>query len=300
MSKPIILYENMRAAAYIPYYLADTRSAFAAEGVDVEIRTSPATHRTAEALLEGEADISWGGPMRVMLHHDRDPDCPLVCFCQVVGREPFSLIGREPNPTFRFTDLCTVRIGTVSEVPTPWMCFQDDLQRAGIDPSSLNRVADGTMGGNVAALRAGELDVIQVFEPFTDDLLASGDGHLWHAFAERGDIAYTTFYTTRRFAEQNREICLAMTRAMAKTQTALFAEPAETIASAVADYFPGQSTEALARIVTRYRDTGVWARATALPATPVVRLKAALISGGLISRDMPYERVVAEGLSDID
>ena len=299
MSKPIILYENMRAAAYIPYYLADTRRAFSAEGIEVEIQTSPATHRTAEALLEGKADVSWGGPMRVMLHHDRDPDCPLVCFCQVVGREPFMLIGREPNPNFRFTDLRDIRIGTVSEVPTPWMCFQDDLGRAGIDPASLNRVADGTMGGNVAALRAGELDVIQVFEPYGDDLLASGDGHLWHAFAERGDIAYTTFYTTRRFAEQNRETCLAMTRAMAKTQTALFAEPAEIIATAVAGYFPDQSTQALARIINRYRDTGVWARKTALPATPVVRLKAALISGGLISRDMPYERVVATDLSEI-
>lgn len=299
MSKPIILYENMRAAAYIPYYLADTRGAFAAEGAEVEIRTSPATHRTAEALLEGEADISWGGPMRVMLHHDRDPDCPLVCFCQVVGREPFMLIGRETNPNFRFVDLRDLRVGTVSEVPTPWMCFQDDLQRAGIDPASLNRAADGTMAGNVAALRAGELDVIQVFEPYADELLASGDGYLWHAFAERGDIAYTTFYTTRRFAEEHRETCLAMTRAMAKIQTALFIEPAETIASTVAGYFPDQPVEALARIINRYRDTGVWTRSTALAPTPVVRLKAALISGGLISRDMPYERVVAVGLSDI-
>ena len=299
MSKPIILYENMRAAAYIPYYLADTRKAFEAEGIAVEIQTSPATHRTAEALLEGEADVSWGGPMRFMLHHDRDPDCPLVCFCQVVGREPFMLIGREPNPTFRFTDLRDMRVGTVSEVPTPWMCFQDDLQRAGIDPASLNRSADSTMAGNVEALRAGNLDVIQVFEPYADDLLASGDGHLWHAFADRGDIAYTTFYTTRRFAEENRETCLAMTRAMAKTQIELFAEPAETIAGAVAAYFPEKSTEALARIINRYRDTGVWARSTALSATPVVRLKAALISGGLIGRDMPYERVVAAGLSDI-
>lgn len=300
MSKPIVLYENMRAAAYIPYYLADKRGAFAAEGVEVEIRTSPATHRTAEALLEGEADVSWGGPMRVMLHHDRDHDCPLVCFCQVVGREPFMLIGREPNPTFRFTDLRDVRVGTVSEVPTPWMCFQDDLQRAGIDPASLDRVTDGTMGGNVAALRDGKLDVIQVFEPYADDLLASGDGHLWHAFATRGAIAYTTFYTTDRFAKENRDTCLAMTRAMAATQTALFAEEADAIAGEVADYFPDQSPDALARIINRYRDTGVWARTTDLPPTPIVRLKAALISGGLISHDVSYERVVAPGLSGPD
>lgn len=300
MSKPIILYENMRAAAYIPYYLADIQGAFAAEGAAVEIRTSPAPHRTAEALLEGETDVSWGGPMRVMLHHDRDPDCGLVCFCMVVGREPFSLVGREPNPDFRFSDLRDLRIGTMGEVPTPWMTFQDDLRRANIDPASLNRTADQTMTENAAALRAGDLDVIQVFEPVTDDLVASGDGHLWHAFSDRGPTAYTTFYTTGRFAEENRDTCLAMTRAMARTQTALFAMPAEEIAGAVAGYFPDLGLDALARIITGYRDRGVWTRSTELPVTPVVRLKAALISGGLIGYDVPYERMVAAGLSDRD
>ena len=41
MSRSIILYENMRAPVYIPYYLAQARDAFAAEGLDVDVRLSP-------------------------------------------------------------------------------------------------------------------------------------------------------------------------------------------------------------------------------------------------------------------
>lgn len=39
-------------------------------------------------------DVPWGGPTRVMMHHDADPRCPLVCFAQVVARDPFLLVGR--------------------------------------------------------------------------------------------------------------------------------------------------------------------------------------------------------------
>src|SRR3546814_10293810 len=86
--------------------------------------------------------------MRVMLHHDADHDCPLVCFGQVVSGEPFVLVGRTPKPDFRFADLAHSadrpgpRIGVAVDVPTPWMTMQDDLRRAGIDPASLNRAPD--------------------------------------------------------------------------------------------------------------------------------------------------------------
>ena len=63
---------------------------------------SPCTARTATSLLDGSVDVSWGGPMRVMMHHDADPRCPLVCFGQVVARDPFLLVGRTRKPAFRW------------------------------------------------------------------------------------------------------------------------------------------------------------------------------------------------------
>jgi len=41
----------------------------------------------------------------------------------------------------------------------------------------------------------------------------------------------------------------------------------------------------------------VWTATPDLPAAPVLRLKAALVSGGLIRRDPPYETIVDAELS---
>ena len=135
----------------------------------------------------------------------RVADCDLVSFAEVVTRDPFLLLGREPRPDFVLRDLLDVRVATVSEVPTPWMCLQDDLRRAGITPSELTRIGDRTMADNVAALRRGEVDVVQVFEPFGATLLAEGAGHLWFAQASRGPTSYTTFYARRRLLAERQD-----------------------------------------------------------------------------------------------
>ena len=49
-----------------------------------------------------------------------------------------------------------------------------------------------------------------------------------------------------------------------------------------------------------YRDARVWPRGTALPAAAYARLKAALLAGGLIAYDVPYEDAVDAALSDPD
>jgi NitT/TauT family transport system substrate-binding protein len=45
------------------------------------------------------------------------------------------------------------------------MCFQHDLRERGVDPDRLERMPDRPMAENMAALRRGEVDVAQVFEP---------------------------------------------------------------------------------------------------------------------------------------
>lgn len=296
MPRPIILYENLRTIAYAPFYRAVEQGDWAAEGVEVEVRLSPEPVETAQGLLEGRADVSWGGPMRVMLHHDRDPECPLVCFGQVVARDPFILLGRAPNPRFRFEDLADKRIAVATEVPTPWMCFQDDLRRAGIDPTSIDRAPDAPMAENLERLAAGAVEVVQVFEPHAARAEAEGIGHVWHRFATRGDLGYTSFYTTRAFLGANRGVCRALLRGIQRAVTALYAEPPEVTAATLERYFPDLPAGILTRAIAGYRASGLWARSPALPAATVAVLKAALLSGGLIGQDIPHERIVDDTL----
>jgi NitT/TauT family transport system substrate-binding protein len=285
------LCENMRALGYAPFYFALAEEHFAHAGIEIDLITSPSASRTGTMLLEGAADVSWGGPMRVMMHHKADPACTLVCFAQIVARDPFVLVGRAPNPRFRFQDLLGLRIAVAAEVPTPWLMFQDDLARAGIDPALLQRASDQPMDANAAALLAGDAEVVQVFEPYVDQLTAAGC-HIWHRFSTRGDIAYTTFYATRNYTESQRETCHLLVRAMAAAQLAFHATSVETIASSIQKFFPETNPAALTRMIAGYRDAGLWARTPALPVASFVRLKAALLSGGLIDHDFPFDRIV--------
>jgi NitT/TauT family transport system substrate-binding protein len=84
---------------------------------------------------------------------------------------------------------------------------------------------------------------------------------------------------------------------MARAQKALATSSAADVAQAVAPFLPALAPEALTRMVHSYRLHGLWATQPDLPASAFLRLKAALVSGGLIQRDPSYTQVVDETLS---
>src|SRR3954447_10123470 len=151
----IVLQETLRGAFYAPFYAALALDAYGEEGVDVRLVSAPRPSESARGLADGTVDVTWGGPMRVMHTYEQDPRCDLVCFCEVVTRDPFFLIGGSANPGFSLAELMDKRVATVSEVPTPWLCLQEDMRRAGLDPARLDRVTLQSMDRNVEALRRG-------------------------------------------------------------------------------------------------------------------------------------------------
>ena len=288
----ITLLENFRAVFYTPFYAAFSLGAYEEAGADVRIETSPDPARNAELLMSGEAQVSWGGPMRVLVAYDKNPACDLKVFCEVVCRDPFFLIGREPNPAFRMSDLAGPGIATVSEVPTPWMCLQHDLRLAGLDPDALNRIPNQTMVENADALRAGAVDVIQVFQPFAEELIREGAGHIWYQAAERGLTTYTAFYAPGSFLRENPESALGMTRAMEKAERWLAENDAEAVASLVKPWFEEMDSALLAQAIARYKSIGLWNQNPHLAQASFEWLRAACLSGGLITTGVSYEQAV--------
>lgn len=294
----ITLSENFRALFYTPFYAAHATGAYKRQGVDVDFRLSADPNDTAAALRAGQIEVMWGGPLRVLMTHDADPSSDVVCFCDVVARDPFFVIGREPRPDFRPADLVTVRLGTVSEVPTPWLCLQDDIRRDGADPNAMARITDATMAANAAALREGRLDAVQVFQPYAEDLLASGAGHLWYAAANRGLTAYTTLVTRRSVMEQKRDELLRMVRAMHQTLAWIRATPGVEIQRVLADYFPDVPPAIYAGAIDRYRTLQLYGPDPVTRQEGFDRLAAAMRSGGALKRDVPFEECVDNSLAE--
>jgi len=295
---PVTLQESLRGLLYAPYYAALALGAYRQEGVAIDFVSAPAPAEAPAGLFAGTVDVAWGGPMRVMQMYESRADCDLVCFGEVVTRDPFLLIGRERHPDFALADLYGKRVATVSEVATPWLCLQEDLRRAGLDPDALPRIADRTMADNAAALRRGELDVVQLFEPFAAELIAAGEGHLWYAAAARGPTAYTSFYARRSVLDARRDEMKKLVRGLYRTQKWLHIRPPAPLADAVQSFFPSVSPTLLRAAVARYRALGIWGRDPILPRAGYDRLKAGLISGHFVKQGAPFEQAVDNSLAE--
>lgn len=294
----IILQEALRGLFYAPFYVALVHDAFAREGVEIRFVSSPHPEQTALRVMDGTVDVSWGGPMRVMQTYQNVTDCDLVCFGEVVTRDPFLLLGRTPNRDFKFAGLMNVTLATVSEVPTPWMCLQHDLRLAGLDPSKVKRVAGQTMAENMAALKAGTVDVIQVFEPFPSLLLAEKAAHVWYEQAKRGHTSYTCFYARRGTLKTRRDELKRMVRAIDKTEKWVAKASGKEIAQTIQRYFTDLAPEILEAACTRYKALGVWGKDPILLRAGYDRLRDGLISGGFVSPGATFEQAVDNSLAE--
>lgn len=294
----IRLYESFRGVNYTPFYVALARKGFEREGLEIDLTTSSSGEETAQALLDGRMDVAWGGPMRVMARHDRDPDCPLVCFAQVLACDPFLLIGREARAGFRLADLAGLKLAAPFDPATPWCLLQEDLRRVGVAPDAVERVGDLSQPDAAAAVADGAIDAALLLQPHAERLLAAGRGHVWYAGAIRGPVAFTTFYTTREQVRWKPAAMRGLVRALRHALAECASEPPEAIADTVGPWFPDIERPLLAASVARYQALGVWPESPALPAEAFVRLKLALISGGWIARDVPYDRAVLAQITD--
>src|SRR5712691_8029813 len=257
------LFENYRFVLYAPFYAAHAIGAYADEGLKVELLPSPGPGRAEAALAAGEADVLWMGPIRLMKHHDDNPDSPLVAFAEVVCRDPFSLVGSRPNPDFRLAELAGLRFASTAEVPTPWLCLEQDLRDAGIDPARLDRIIGRSMADNVAALADKSLDVAQLFEPFVE-MAVRGGGHVWYR----------------------------------ATQRWVAAQSPDGIAAAIADYFPALDRGVLTGALARYQGQGVWGKDPVLPEGGFDRLRRALLGSGFLKRAVPFAECVDNRLAE--
>jgi NitT/TauT family transport system substrate-binding protein len=292
------LQEPFRALFYAPFYAALARGDYASQGVEVQLLSGTVPSLAKDSVLDGTADLAWGGPMRLLLAHDKDPACPLRLFGAVVMGDPFFLVGRTARPDFRLTDLASMTLGTVSEVPTPWWTLQHDIRGAGLDPEAIRRVTDRTMAQNAEAVAAGTLDVAQVFEPIASAMERAGTGHVWYAQASRGPTSYTAFYGRTDVIARRRPAFEAMVRGLAQTLTWFASASPEEIVATIAPYFDALDQDLAARAIARYRSLNVWTKTPHFPPAALAQLEAGMLSAGAITRTPGYAGLVAEDVTE--
>ena len=292
----IKLAENFRAVFYAPFYATYALGLFKKEGVSITLMDSASPGAGIAELARGNIDVMWGGPLRVIKERDQHARTgeSLVAFCEVAAKDPFFLVGRPDPATFELADLLHLKLGVVSEVPTPWLCLQEDLREAGVDPTAITLIDDRLMQENIRALLKGELDVAQLFEPFVSQALTQGAGQVLHAAHARGYTAYTTFISTVDGMHRNKDAFDAMIRAIEQFGPWLAEHGPEELARVVAPFYPGLAQDVLVSAMTRYQQAGLWSCRRQISRAGFERLGQSMFHSGYVSRLPHYEDCVAD------
>ena len=309
----IKLAENFRAVFYAPFYATHALGLFAEQGVTITLLDSASPGAGIAELAKGNIDVMWGGPLRVIKERDQldRTEGSLVAFCEVAAKDPFFLLRckrgelrasqstdlaanqSQRGEAFALKDLVNLRFASVSEVPTPWLCLQQDLRESGVDPAKLNRVADRSMQENLDALLLGELDVIQVFEPYVSLALAQADIEVVHAASQRGYTAYTTFISTFGGMQRNHSGFEAMILAIEKFRPWLAAHGPAELARVVKPFYPHVSLDVLTACLTRYHAAELWTCRRVISRQGFARLAASMLDSGYIKQAARYEDCVS-------
>jgi NitT/TauT family transport system substrate-binding protein len=288
----ITLAENFRAIFYTPFYLL--KALGLAEQAGLELRWLPpgSPGGAIDAIKNGTVDLTWGGPMRVMKDHDTTPSNgqSLLCFGEVVSRDPFFLLGKKKLGRFELAQLRQLRLAQVSEVPTPWLCLQADLRDLGLNVSDIEAsLTRGlSMSEQIQALKADTLDVAQLFEPLASELLCDPDYQILYAAHTRGPTVYTTLICSRDGWKKNQLAFTALREALGALQKWMYTQTPITIASHVQSFFPELSPQQLESALARYLHNDVWAQSPEMSKVGFDRLSYSLQSGGFIRTQIDF------------
>lgn len=292
----ITLAENFRAIFYTPFYLLKTLGLAEQAGLEIKWLPPGSPGGAIDAVKDGTVDLTWGGPMRVMKDHDTTPANAqsLLCFGEVVSRDPFYLIGKKTLGRFELAQLRQLRLALVSEVPTPWLCLQADLRDLGLNVKEIEStlVRGLSMPEQIQALQSGTLDVAQLFEPLASELLSDPSYQILYAAHERGPTVYTTLICSKAGWSTHHQAFTTLTEVLRQLQQWMHEQSAATITGHVQSFFPDIAPKLLETAVDRYLQHGIWAQSPEMSKAGFERLSYSLYSGGFIRTAIDFASCV--------
>ena len=149
------------------------------------------------------------------------------------------------------------------------------------------------MAQNLDALAAGQVDLVQAFEPFVSLAEARAIGVPLLGAHERGETAYTSFISTEAHLERYDGAFRTMAEAISRFPSWLEAEGVGELVRVVRDRYPQIDPAVLERSLGRYQAARLWSCRPEISRRGFARLALSMRDSGFIGSVAPYEACVA-------
>ena len=255
------LNEVVRSVFYAPMYVAISEGFFEEEGLEIDLSTGQGADKTMQQLLSGNVDIGFSGPEQVVYIYNQGREDYPVVFGQLTQRDGSFLVGREVEDDFDWASLKGKELIGGRPGGIPEMALEYVLKENGLDPSTdVNMVTNIDFTATSGAFKSGTGDYVALFEPTATMLENDGGGSIVASVGESaGNIAYTCFYTTKSYMDENPEVLQKFTNAIYKAQKWVKEHTSDEVAKSISSYFPGTDEEVIAQVIDNYKNIDAYA-----------------------------------------
>ena len=255
------LNEVVRSVFYAPMYVAISEGFFEEEGLEIDLSTGQGADKTMQQLLSGNVDIGFSGPEQVVYIYNQGREDYPVVFGQLTQRDGSCLVGREVEDDFDWASLKGKELIGGRPGGIPEMALEYVLKENGLDLSTdVNMVTNIDFTATSGAFKSGTGDYVALFEPTATMLENDGGGSIVASVGESaGNIAYTCFYTTKSYMDENPEVLQKFTNAIYKAQKWVKEHTSDEVAKSISSYFPGTDEEVIAQVIDNYKNIDAYA-----------------------------------------
>ena len=285
--------EVTHSVFYAPMYLADSLGYFEEEGISIELTNGGGADAVMAAVLSGDADIGFCGPeAAIYVQLGGSNDLPTV-FGQLTKRDGSFLVGRVPEPDFKWENLKGKEILAGRKGGVPAMTFEYILREHGFTDADINLNFDVAFNLMTGAFEAGTADYCTMFEPVASEYQAAGKGYIVASVGEAGgEVPYTSYIARRSWLNENEETAKGFLRAILRGVEYAQTQDADTIAQYLLDYFPSTSLQSIATSVTSYRNIDAWVTDMAMTEESFERLQDIIESADELSERADFAALV--------
>ena len=293
-NEKVTLSEVTRSVFYAPQYAAINQGFFEEEGITLELSNGQGADKVMTAVISGQVDIGFSGPEACVYVYNEGKEDYAVVFAQLTKRDGSFLVGREPEPDFKWENLkgkyiIGGRKGGVPEMTLEYVLRKHKLE-PNVDLTVDTSVQFAVMAG---AFTGGTGDYVALFEPTATMLEKEGKGYVLASIGQdSGEIPYTAYYAKKSFIEKNKDLIQRFTNAIYKGQKWVDTHSPREIAEAVKDFFPDTDIDTLENVAKRYKDIDAWNKDPVLKEASLELLQVVMEEAQVLDKRAPYNEVV--------
>ena len=289
------LCEVTHSIFYAPQYVALTQGFFQEEGLEIELSNGQGADKVMTAVLTDQADIGFAGPeASVYVYNEGKADYGVV-FAQLTNGDGTFLMGRQPEPNFKWSDLKGKTIIGGRKGGMPAIVLEYVLEKNGLTVGK-DVFIDTTMqfAAMPGAFIGGQGDYVIIFEPTASSMEKEGKAYIIASLGkESGEVPYTAYFCKKSTILEDPQLIEKFTRAIYNGQKWVDTHSPQEIAQAIKPHFPDQSDDILISAIQRYKDQNTWKKDPLLLEKDFYLLQQIIKDAGELNKIAPYDKVVA-------